>query len=68
MNYTNIEMIAEEGCRYLLKKTGNSMLFVFGVNPSTATDSNPDATMKKVMGFAEFNGFDVFAMMNLYPQ
>ncbi len=38
-----------------------------GVNPSTATDAKPDPTMRKVLGFAENNGFDGFAMMNLYP-
>ena len=58
----------EDGCRYLLKKDGSNILYIFGVNPSTATDKNADRTMIKVMRFAEYNGFDGFAMMNLYPQ
>ena len=43
------------------------MLYVFGINPSTATESRPDPTMRKIIGFAIRNGFEGFAMMNLYP-
>ena len=56
-----------ENVRYSLGRKGNRMLYVFGVNPSTATDKKFDRTMQKVLGFAERNGFDGFAMMNLYP-
>ncbi len=56
-----------DNVRYSLERKGNRMLYVFGVNPSTATDKKPDRTMQKVLGFAERNGFDGFAMMNLYP-
>lgn len=62
-------MVGDADCvRYLLKKQGEKMLYVFGINPSTANEASPDPTMRKVMGFAETNGFDGFAMMNLYPQ
>ena len=68
MDYTNVKMRAEgKTIRFALLKYGEQMLYVFGVNPSTATDTKPDPTMRKVMGFAEYNGFDGFAMMNLYP-
>ena len=43
-------------------------LFVFGVNPSTADDKKTDRTIKKVMGFAERNGYKSFVMFNLYPK
>lgn len=68
MNYTNVKMRAEgDTIRFALLKDSEQMLYVFGVNPSTATDKKPDRTMQKVLGFAERNGFDGFAMMNLYP-
>jgi len=68
MDYTNVKMRAEGSTiRFALLKEGEQMLYVFGVNPSTATDTKPDPTMQKVIGFAERNGFDGFAMMNLYP-
>ena len=56
-----------DNVRYSLERKGKRMLYVFGVNPSTATDKKPDRTMQKVLGFVERNGFDGFAMMNLYP-
>jgi len=43
------------------------MLYVFGVNPSTATDKKSDPTMQKVKKFAENFGFNGYAMLNLYP-
>lgn len=69
MKYEEITMKGDEkNVRFLLEKPGNRQLIVFGVNPSTATDLKADATMTKVMGFAERNGFDGFVMLNLYPQ
>lgn len=67
-NYSDIKMVAEgDSIRYALIKEGKNMLYVFGVNPSTATDTDSDPTMNKVIGFVNRNGFDGFAMMNLYP-
>lgn len=67
-NYEGIKMVADcENNRFALLKSGKRMLYVFGVNPSTATESRSDPTMRKVIGFAKRNGFDGFAMMNLYP-
>lgn len=54
--------------RYLLKKEGKRILYVIGINPSTANEEKSDRTIGRVMGFAEANGFDGFAMINLYPQ
>lgn len=78
MNYTNIKCINEkiEGyeCRLLLRKEGCNPLIVIGLNPSTADESTPDATMRKIMGFitnwnksGDWN-YDSFIMLNLYPQ
>jgi len=68
IQYNDIEMRADgDSVRYALIKEGKRMIYVFGVNPSTATDSIPDPTMRKVIRFAGNNGFDGFAMMNLYP-
>lgn len=54
--------------RYVLGQKGKRNLLAICVNPSTATDKLPDATMKRLEGFARINGFDGFAMINLYPQ
>ncbi|WP_314313359.1 DUF1643 domain-containing protein [Hoylesella marshii] len=54
--------------RFWLKKEGKKPLIVIGANPSTATDEDPDPTVRKVMKYAELNGFDSFIMLNVYPQ
>jgi hypothetical protein len=53
--------------RFALGTEGKNPLFVIGLNPSTADDERPDPTIRRVMGFAERNGFDSFVMINLYP-
>lgn len=69
MEYKNISMVGDvDTVRYLLKKEGKRILYVIGINPSTANEKEPDRTIVRVMGFAEDNGFDGFAMINLYPQ
>jgi hypothetical protein len=69
MNYYGIEMIPDvnSDIRFALLKRGERTLYVFGVNPSTATDTHSDRTMSKVIGFASRNDYDGFVMMNLYP-
>ncbi len=65
----NCTMIGDEKTvRYLLENKGENQLMVLGLNPSTASDLKPDNTMRRIMGFAENNGFDGFLMTNLYPQ
>lgn len=61
-------MVAEgDSIRYALIKEGKNMLYVFGVNPSTATDTDSDPTMTRVVEFSRRNGYSGFVMMNLYP-
>lgn len=60
-------------CRFVLNKKGNKPLIVLGLNPSTADESKPDATIRKIMGFiskwneSKTHNFDSFTMINLYP-
>lgn len=78
MDYTNVKCIKEniEGhdCRLLLRKEGSDPLIVIGLNPSTADENSPDATMRKIMGFiSTWNKsgvpkHDSFIMLNIYPQ
>jgi hypothetical protein len=53
--------------RYTLGKPGKSLLMTIGLNPSTATREKADTTVAKVEQVALRNGFDGFAMLNLYP-
>lgn len=54
--------------RFLLGKKGNKTLLVFGINPSTATDIEPDRTISIIRNFAAKNGYDGWIMCNVYPQ
>lgn len=58
----------ETACRYALGVEGENPLFVFGINPSTATDAKPDRTISKVIKHTQILDFDGFIMFNLYPQ
>ena len=53
--------------RFLLGRDGNRMLYVIGLNPSTATQEKSDTTVAKVEEVARLNGYSGFAMLNLYP-
>ena len=53
--------------RYALGDKGKNTLFVFGVNPSTATDKFLDPTIRNVKIFSDILKFDSFVMLNLYP-
>ena len=69
MEYNNIKMVGDaNNVRYYLKKDGKRILYVIGINPSTANEEKPDRTIGRVMGFADDNEYDGFAMINLYPQ
>lgn len=69
MEYNNIKMVGDVNTvRYVLRKEGKRILYVIGINPSTANEQKPDRTIRRVMGFAENNGYDSFAMINIYPQ
>lgn len=69
MDYTEITCFPTENkkIRLVLKKHGKKPLLVLGLNPSTADEKKPDATIRKIMGFAERWGYDSFIMVNLYP-
>lgn len=54
--------------RYSLGDLKDPTVFVFGVNPSTASDTRLDPTLKNVNSFAQILGFESFLMLNLYPQ
>ena len=47
---------------------GSRPLFCFGINPSRATPDEPDPTIRKVMAIADYNGYDSFIMLNVYPK
>ena len=53
--------------RYALIQEGQKTLFILGLNPSSADESSPDPTMQFTMRIAEYNGYDGFIMLNLYP-
>ena len=67
-DYEGIKMIPEDcsDIRFALLKEGKRILYVFGVNPSTATDTYSDRTMTKVINYIK-DKYDGFVMMNLYP-
>lgn len=67
MRYDLYECNTRDTHRYILGKSGSRMLFVVGLNPSTANRLKPDTTVAKVERVAELNGFDGFVMTNLSP-
>lgn len=58
---------SDNTCRFVLGYDNHNPLIVMGVNPSTANNVQPDATMRRVLGYAERNKFDGFLMINVYP-
>ncbi len=61
------KQIGDNITRYALIQEGQKTIFVIGLNPSTANESSPDPTMQFTMRIAEYNGYDGFIMLNLYP-
>lgn len=61
------KQIGDSHVRYALIQEGKRTLFVVGLNPSTADAAKPDSTMQFVLRIAEYNGYDGFIMINLYP-
>lgn len=59
---------SDKSARYVLGTKGENTLLCFGVNPSTASPSDLDPTLKCVSRIAESNGYDSYIMCNLYPQ
>lgn len=54
--------------RYVLGHWDKHPLLCIGVNPSTATPKKADATIRSVARTAEYNCYDGWIMINLYPQ
>ena len=54
--------------RFSLGDTKGNTLFVLSLNPSRATNTHLDPTLKNVDAFRSLLGFDSFLMLNLYPQ
>jgi hypothetical protein len=54
-----------ENQRLALGRSGDRILFVIGLNPSTATNIRPDSTITRIDKVAKINRFDGFVMLNL---
>lgn len=48
MDYNNISMNGDKMLRFVLQKSGIKPLFVLGLNLSTADDSTPDNTIRRI--------------------
>lgn len=48
--------------------TNGKTLICFGINPSTASPSCLDNTIRKIIAIAKNNGYDNWIMLNIYPQ
>ena len=57
--------LSEGNHRFALVQAGQRVLFVLGVNPSTADEDKPDPTMQSVLRFVNAFGYDGFVMLNL---
>jgi hypothetical protein len=71
-NFQNIIYLDDESndieVRYTLGTGGKNPLIVFGVNPSTATPSKLDPTVKKVDQLAKKYDFNGWIMLNVYSK
>jgi hypothetical protein len=64
--YINSSMNLE---RYVLGDvTGNNPFIVFGINPSYATPSKLDPTLRQVESMSKILGYTGWIMLNIYPQ
>lgn len=59
---------SDNTARFALGSPAAKTLVVFGVNPSTATDTKFDRTIHRVENYSRTHGFDGWLMLNLYPQ
>jgi len=58
----------DDKIRYVLGKNCDNPLLVLGINPSYATPVVSDPTICKVSNIANFNGFNGYIMLNVYPE
>ncbi len=54
--------------RFILGEKGEKTLICMGINPSTATPSQLDSTLKIVRRFSKDLGYDSWIMLNIYSQ
>ena len=70
-NYSSTDWVyvneTDNSARYVLGVKGQNPLIVFGINPSTASDKEPDATLIRVEKMADCKKYDSWIMLNLYP-
>ena len=59
---------SDNTARYALGIEGANPLVCIGVNPSTASPENLDATIHSVRNIAGAKGYEGWIMLNLYPQ
>ena len=55
----------DEKFRFALGVSGEKMLIVIALNPSTANEEEPDKTMQSIEKICENNNYDGFLMLNL---
>ena len=58
----------DNSARFVLGYDNSNPLIVIGVNPSTADERKSDATIRRVLGYMQRNGFNGFLMLNVYSQ
>ena len=54
--------------RFLLGKSGMSVLLAIGLNPSNANEEKLDPTSRNIRAIANNNGCDGWLLINLYPK
>ena len=62
---------ADNSARFVLGQVLNpsgKTLLCFGINPSTACPENLDSTIRKIISICNYNGYENWIMLNVYPQ
>jgi hypothetical protein len=62
---------ADDSARFALGQIfdqNGKTLICFGINPSTASPENLDNTIRKIINITNYNGYDNWIMLNIYPQ
>ena len=50
----------DNNCRYALGKNGKNMIICIGLNPSSATNKEPDRTSNKICKIVDTNKYNGF--------
>ena len=58
----------DNGYRYALGKKGEKMIICIALNPSSATDEDPDRTFNKICKIVDTNKYNGFVILNLCPK